>query len=135
LSTRQLSRQPLGGTKKRDYKLSKVFFHKQKFVSKLPAIVGLVYFVLSIPFVLGLAIPSLHEGNIYSIFYVILNGPMIYLIGGFADKVTSFLFQFPTGYQSNMVFMCLTFIFLVAISSLIGLLFDRYKIKGNNHAA
>jgi len=55
-------------------------------------LVGSIHLLVSAPFLVGVLTPSLHEGNLYAFTYVILNVPVIGLLGGFSDGVCRLVF-------------------------------------------
>ena len=70
---------------------------------KLPIIIGVIYFLISLPFIFGLLTPSIHEGNLYSLIHIIINILPLFLLGKLADSVSHLFFEYPTLYQSNMI--------------------------------
>lgn len=91
-------------------------FCKEKWKYKLPIFVGVFYFVLCLPFLTGLLIPSIHEGNAYSMFFVVVNIPVIVLFNKLASLFTSTEnLSIP-----NAVFIFITWLFWILISFLIG---------------
>jgi hypothetical protein len=66
---------------------------KIKWRYKLPIIVGAIYILLSLPFIVGLLSPSMHEGNLYSAIYVVINILPILLLGKLMDRMEYFLFN------------------------------------------
>lgn len=90
----------------------------------MPVAVGVLYLVLSTPFLLNLAVPSMHEGSVYAFLYVFLNLPIIYLLGGFIETVANALFKRPSLYQANVVFITISWFFWVALSRLVGSFVD-----------
>lgn len=98
-------------------------FCKKKWKYKLPIWVGVLYFVLCLPFLTGMLIPSIHEGNAYSVFFVIVNMPVIVLF----DKLTNLLTSTENLSVPNAIFIFITWLFWVLISFLIGIVIDTAK--------
>lgn len=99
----------------------------KKWKYKLPIIVGVAFFLLSLPFILGLLTPSIHEGNYYAAFYVIVNILPTIILGKLGDLLTIFIFKSPTLYQSTLVFIFLTLLFWISVSWILGSVIDRQK--------
>ena len=104
-----------------------VVMSEWKYKFKLPLIVGAAFFLLSLPFILGLLAPSIHEGNYYAAFYVIVNILPTIIFGKLGDSLTALIFRAPTLYESTLVFIALTLIFWVSISWILGVILDRRK--------
>jgi hypothetical protein len=98
---------------------------------KLPIIVGIIYTLSSLPFIFGLLTPSIHEGNIYSVLYVFINMPVIFLFGSIIDEIVQIVFNEPSLYNSNIIFIIISIIFWVAVSFVIGLFIDKKNGRNN----
>lgn len=103
---------------------------KTNYKYKLTIIITSLYLIASSPFILGFAIPSIHEG-IYSSLYVMVNMPVIYLLGGFADKINNKLIAFPTLYASNLVFIIIALLFWSMLAFVAGFCWDLYMKNKN----
>ena len=79
---------------------------------RLPLVVGVVYLVAASPFLLGILIPSLHEGNTYSTLFVLTVMPVILASGGLAD----WLAQTLGFYFANTVTIMLAWCLWVALT-------------------
>jgi hypothetical protein len=90
----------------------------------VPVLVGGLYFLLSIPFLLDVLTPSIHEGNSYSTLFVLVNLPWILLMGSIGDMICRSLFETQTLYKSNMVFLMLTWLMWVILAFAVGVLID-----------
>jgi hypothetical protein len=102
-------------------------FWKKKWKYKLPILIGVIYFVLWLPFITGILIPSVHEGNLYSTLFVIVILPLISLLSGFSEMVEGMITKVPRLYVSNMIFFFISWLFLVLISLFIGVFIDILK--------
>lgn len=92
-------------------------------------IVGGIYILLSMPFILGYLTPSIHEGG-YEAFYVFLNLPGLLVVSGLSETIWKSLFSYDNSYASNMITLTLILGFWVAISFIIGWALDvRNKKK------
>jgi hypothetical protein len=96
-------------------------------------VVALLYLGLSSPFLLNLAIPSIHEGNIYSFFFVIFNMPVIYLLGGIIDTFMSAHMTRPTLYSANVIFITVSWCFWVLLAWLAGSIMDLIHWSRKKH--
>jgi Na+/H+-translocating membrane pyrophosphatase len=91
---------------------------------KFPCAVGLIFFLISMPFVLGLKNPSIHEGDLYSFLYVVLNLPVIYVFGSLCDSIVNHLWSTPDLYRSNAVFMVFAHLFWILFAFVVGVICD-----------
>jgi uncharacterized membrane protein len=98
---------------------------------KLPCIVGLMFFLISLPFISGLKNPSIHEGGLYSFLYVILNLPVIYVFGSLCDSIVHHMWSTPDLYRSNTVFIAFAHLFWILVAFVAGLILDI--VKNNSH--
>lgn len=85
------------------------------------------YIVISMPFILGLLIPSIHEGNAYSIIYIIVNTVPLIILNRVIDWISLFLFKSPTLYQTTIVTIGTVLVFWGLVAWLIGFMLDRRK--------
>jgi hypothetical protein len=102
-------------------------FWKKKWKYKLPILIGVIYFVLWLPFITGIIIPSVHEGNLYSRLFVIIILPLISLLGGLSEIVEGTITKVPSLYVSSMIFFLVSWLFLVLISLFTGVFIDIFK--------
>jgi len=107
--------------------LKKGFFRRSQWRVKLPIIVGLAFTLISLPFILGILEPSIHEGNLYSYFYVLANMPVIMLFGPIAQLFEKSIFNKLDTYYSNLLFIILALIFWVLVSFIIAVFVDKSK--------
>ena len=90
-----------------------------------PLVVGVFFVIVSLPFILGLKIPSIHEGDPYSFCYVVLNLPPICVFGGLADAVATRLSSGDASAESdNYVMIAFCFLFWTVLAFLVGMLVD-----------
>ena len=101
---------------------------------KLPIVIGSLFVLLSLPFIFGLLQPSIHEGG-YSALYVILNMPPLMVVSGIAQKIEGALMRNPDRYTSNMLSITLLFLFWVALSFILGSIFDEIKGRQGSRQA
>ena len=101
----------------------------------MPILAGGLYLLLSIPFLLDLLVPSIHEGNLYSTLYVLVNLPWIFLTGNIADRICRSLFETQTLYKSNLVFIMLSWFMWVILACLVGALVDLTRRGHPKHTA
>jgi len=99
---------------------------------KLPCIVGLMFFLISLPFILGFKNPSIHEGDLYSFLYVTLNLPVIYIFGSLSDSIVNQFWSPPDLYRSNAVFIGFAHLFWILVSFGVGLIRDMVKNDSHN---
>jgi uncharacterized membrane protein len=99
---------------------------------KFPCIVGLVFFLISLPFISGLKNASIHEGDLYSFLYVILNLPVIYVFGSLCDSIVNHMWSTPDLYRSNTVFIGFAHLFWILVAFLAGLIRDIVKKNSHN---
>jgi hypothetical protein len=96
---------------------------------KLPCIVGLMFFLISLPFIAGFKHASIHEGDLYSLLYVVLNLPVIYVFGSLSDSIVNHMSIAPDLYRANLVFIGLAHLFWISVAFVVGLILD---IANNN---
>ena len=110
------------------------FFKRLGLTFRIPIIAGIVYFLLSLPFVLNVLTPSIHEGNWYSTFFVILSMPLFISVGMLAESVESSVVDYPDLYTSNMIALALSWVFLILVSMIVGFFIDiTRRIKQGEH--
>jgi hypothetical protein len=94
----------------------------------LPILTGIVFLILSLPFVFGILEPSLH-GGAYGALYVILNFVPLWITSGLSEAITRILIKGSDLYLSNLVAMGVLLVFWVVVSFLVGIVIDsRNKI-------
>lgn len=71
--------------------------------------------------------PSIHEGNLYSFLFVIVNIPVYYLFGSIIEAASNYLFAHPTLWKSNVIFIVISWIFWVSLAFLAGVIIDLIK--------
>lgn len=97
---------------------------------KYPINAGTFFFLISLPFILGIKIPSIHEGDFYTLIYVILNFPVIYMFGSFSDKIAIYFFTAqPTQYQANIVLILFAHFFWIGLAFIAGFFIDQKRLK------
>jgi uncharacterized membrane protein len=99
---------------------------------KFPCVVGLMFFLISLPFISGLKNPSIHEGDLYSFLYVILNLPVIYVFGSLCDSIVNQMWSTPDLYRSNAVFIGFAHLFWILVAFVVGLIRDIIKNTAHN---
>ena len=89
---------------------------------------GIIHLLLSVPFLTGILIPSIHEGSLYAFGYVVLNLPVISLFGGVGDFLCRLVFgERSTLYQSNLLFMGIAWLWWVGRGCACGAVLDRWR--------
>ena len=94
----------------------------------MPFIVGGAFLIISLPFITGSLIPSIHEGG-YSSIYAIINFPALLVIGKIGNYVESVLFRDPSLYQSNILFVLMCLLFWMVVSFMIAIFMDKTNKK------
>jgi len=93
----------------------KIFCNKNWKV-KLPIIVGISYFIISLPFILNLATPLIHDGSIISTFYILINIP--------ANLFFELFFPHETICNYDFISLLISLIFWICFSAVIGWIID-----------
>lgn len=107
--------------------LTKEYFKRTPWKVKLPIMVAIAFILISLPFILDILKPSIHEGSLYSFIYVLINILAIYVFGGIAEIVDQSIVDQHDLYVSNMVFMSFALIFWVLMSVIIAVFVDKSK--------
>lgn len=94
---------------------------------KLPLITIMFFIIISLPFLLGMLTPSIHEGNFYSIIYVIINIVPFKILGRIIDLISVFLFKGPTLYQTTIVSIIVALVFWTIVAYIAGVILDRQQ--------
>ena len=90
---------------------------------KLPSLVGVVFLILSLPFILGSLHPSIHEGG-YSALYAIVNIPAIIVVAPLGEWLFQAFGVDLDPYLINLITILLFLVFWVSVSFMIGLFID-----------
>lgn len=99
----------------------------KKAIVILPVSVGLLFFAFSLPVILGLSAPSIHE-DAYGGIYVIINMPAIVIFGSLSEIVAEWLTSGdPFVEFDNLVMIAFCHLFWIALAFVAGFLVDRYR--------
>jgi len=98
---------------------------------RLPIVVGVIYLVAASPFLLGILIPSFHEGNTYSALFLMTVLPVVLVSGGLIDGLVQDL-NFHVG---NAVLIFLAWCLWVGLSFGIGVVMDKFSSRRQKQTA
>ena len=101
-----------------------------KWKYRLPIFAAILFFILSIPFLLGYPGPSIHE-NRYSIVWMFINCVGIGVVAStnIADLLTRLFSNTPSVYLANLIAMILMLLFYIIVFFLIGSAIDLIRTK------
>lgn len=92
------------------------------------------YLIISIPFLLGILTPSIHEGNFFSIIYAVINMLPYMILSKFIDWISGAVFKNPTLYQTNLIAIVAALIFWIMICYVLGAIIDKRRIGNKKEA-
>ena len=102
---------------------------------KLPTIIGVLFFVFSIPCFFNRSDLSLHANYYYTRLYTTVNMPLIISVDYISDDVAHLIFHEPNQYESKVVLIIIAWLFISMISFFIGFVIDYRKLIKQSSAA
>jgi asparagine N-glycosylation enzyme membrane subunit Stt3 len=99
--------------------------------TKLPLVVGAIYIIAAIPFILGIWKPSMHEG-LYPGLFTLLNLPAILILRAPLEWLEKVFFPGATLHTSNLLSLVGFFAFWLLLAFAVGYLIDwRHRKIGS----
>jgi hypothetical protein len=100
----------------------------KRWKTKLPLIVGVIYIIAAMPFILGVCEPSVHEG-VYPALFCLLNYPALLIISTPLKSLEKMAFSEDTLHTSNLLFLAAILVFWLVLALAIGSLIDCCRRK------
>ena len=91
-------------------------------------IVGAIYIIAAIPFILGVCEPSIHEG-LYPALFCLLNYPVLLIISAPVDWLEKMAFPEATLHTSNLLVLAAALVVWLILAFVIGSLIDCCRRK------
>jgi hypothetical protein len=108
---------------------------RKRWLVKLPTIIGVLFLIISVPCLFNHSGLSLHANDYYTRLYSLVNMPIILSVGYFSDDVARLLFHEPNQYESKVVLIIISWLFLIIISFFVGFVIDYRKLIKQSSSA